>query len=103
MSAHQGREAFPNITKVALEIAYDNGKINRDEPVEVFYEKLEDLFGQDGVDYADLKAMDDWIATLTEEQQNDLAAGEESDVIKIQQTAPDPVKVEGFFNDVFEL
>lgn len=98
----QDHKEFPNITAVAQEIYLDNGKINRDHSIEDFQEELDEILGADGVYYDDLKALDNWIATLTEEERDDLAAGEESDMLKVQCRAPNPELCEGLFNDIFE-
>lgn len=98
----QDTNTFLGIRKVALEIAYDNGMINRDSSEETFLMRVDEILGADGVDYADLKLVDDWILTLTDVQVVTLAAGEREDmeVLEKKFSRPELLKI---LDDIFEV
>lgn len=97
----QDHKEFPYITMVAQIIYLDNGKINRTHGEESFLEDLDYILGGDGVYYDDLKALDDWLSTLTKEEREILAAGEQSEMEEIQSRAPNPDICAGLFDDIF--
>ena len=97
----QDHKEFPHITMIAQTIYLDNGKINRHHGEESFLEDLDCILGADGVYYADLKALDDWLSTLTEEERETLADGEQSEMEEIQSRAPNPDICAGLFDDIF--
>lgn len=98
----QNCETFPGIKKVALEIAYDNGMINRSFTESDFLSKVDEILGSDGVDFADLKRIDDWIATLSENEIQVLAAGEHVEMVALSCTFSHPEHLE-IFNEIFEI
>lgn len=93
---------FPGLQAVALEIAYDNGHIHRDCTEEAWLLSLDEVLGAEGVDHADLVAIDQFCAGLSPEEQSTLAAGEmsEADAIAILFTSPE--QLQGLLNDIFE-
>ncbi len=95
-------DSFPGIKKVALEIALDNGFINRMSPEERFWEHVNSVIGADGVDFADLKLLDDWIETLSEDDVSILGSGEHDEMVGVQSLFDDPELLE-IFNDIFEF
>lgn len=97
----QNHKAFPYITLVAQMIYLDNGKINRTYGAESFLEDLDNILGADGVDYGDLQLLDNWLASLTVEERDTLASGEQSEMEEIQNRAPNPELCAGLFDDVF--
>lgn len=93
-------DRFPGIRAVALKIAYDNGLINRFQSEEEGLLSLDEILGADGVDEADLRLVDEWCQSLSEEDQAKLAAGEHSEMIDLQQEFQRP-KLLGIFDDIF--
>lgn len=98
----QSCEKFPGIKKVALEIAYDNGIINRSFTESEFLSKVDEILGSDGVDFVDLKRIDDWIATLTDDEIQILAVGEDVEMTALSCTFSYPEHLE-IFNEIFEI
>lgn len=98
----QDTNTFLGIRKVALEIAYDNGMINRDSPEETFLMRVDEILGADGVDFADLRLVDDWILTLTDEEVSTLAAGEREDMDVLEQKFSRPELLR-LLDDIFEV
>lgn len=94
-------EKWPGIKRIALEIAYDNGLVNRFQTEEAWLLSLDPVIGADGVDDYDLGILDVWCMTLTDEEASILAAGEQSEMKAMQEKCPDP-KLCGLFNDIFE-
>lgn len=68
---------YPGLKRVALEIAYDNGMININEPENEFLESLEWLAVFNN---ASLTRWSDFIEGLSQEQVEVLAAGEENEI-----------------------
>lgn len=73
-------QSYPFIAKACLLIALDNGRVNRQEPIGMwagnFSHWLESFrpTGPTGVREADLLAINEWIAGLTEEHLDVLCA-----------------------------
>ena len=95
-------DQFPCIKKVALEIALDNGFINRMSPEERFWEHVDSVIVAEGVDFTDLKKIEEWIQTLSEEDILTLASGEHDEMVGIESTFSDPDLL-NIFNDIFEF
>lgn len=93
---------FPKMKEVALLIAYDNGMINREQNQWDFLNKVDEIIGADGVDLTDLQSIEDWLATLSNEQLIILAAGESDEMSALEATfqRPELLKI---FNDIFEI
>ncbi len=92
---------YPAIQKVALEIAYDNGLINRFQTEDQWLDSLDPIIGADGVDTADLELLDGWCLTLLEEEIITVAAGDQDERAGIENRFPRP-ELFGLFNDIFE-
>ena len=108
MGAVQDHKAFPKITEVALKVAYDHGAINRFEPESEFLERLDGAIGADGVYWEDMAALEAWLCTLTDEQIDTLASGDEDEMKIIEQSSPkfqgDPdISTCEIFNAVLDL
>ena len=94
-------DRFPGIRRIALEIAYDNGMINRYQSQSVWLSSLDEVLGADGVDEADLRVLDEWCLTLSDEDAETLAAGEQTEMEEVAARCPRP-DLCGIFNDIFE-
>lgn len=95
-------DSFPKMKEVALLIAYDNGMINREQNQWDFLNKVDEIIGADGVDYADLQLIEDWLVTLSNEQLIILAAGESEEMKALEALFQRPELLE-IFNDIFEV
>jgi len=97
---------FPNIRKAALEIAYDNGMINRFEPEEKFLDACLSVLGADGVYETDLERFEAFLGELTTKEMNDLCCGEFQDMAVIVDQAPknaDGHSLAGLLEDFFNV
>lgn len=94
-------DSFPNIRHIAIEIAYDNGMVHRDSTEQDFINSTDVALGADGVYEADLRVLDEWIGTLTDEQKETLAVGEETEMQAVANMCPQPWLC-GIFYDIFE-
>lgn len=95
-------DTWPNIRKAALELAYDNGMINRFNSEEEWLGAASLCLSADGVDYADLQILDNFIATLTDEQVITLVAGEHEEMqALINENCVKP-EVCQLFEDIFD-
>lgn len=99
-------DRFPGLRRVAVEIAYDNGLINRFCPEATWLESLDPILGAEGVYEADLQRWSDWLQTLTDDQIWTVAAGEHSEIEGLMVLAPPPEcgegTLDGLLNDIFE-
>lgn len=99
-------ERHPNILWVALEVAYDNGMINRLNSEGEFIAGANHCCVADGVTSDDLQRLEDWLASLTEAQRYTIACGEDTDQKALEALAPrggeDNVPLTGLFTDIFE-
>lgn len=92
---------FPGIKKVALEMAYSNGMINRFKTEEQWLNSVECCLEADGVYHADLVLLDTWIQSLTEEQIMIFVYGEETEMDALESLSPNK-EVCKIFLDMFE-
>lgn len=99
-------EKWPGLKKAALDIAYDNGMINRCCPEDDWLRSLDPVLGADGVYDADLERWSEWLLTLSEDELSVVAAGEETEMLAIMANAPPCDSGEGdlngLLNDIFE-
>lgn len=100
-------ERWPGLKKAALEIAYDNGMINRCCSEDDWLRSLDPVLGADGVYDTDLECWSDWLLTLSEDELSVVAAGEETEMLAIMARAPAPPSgadgdLNGLLNDIFE-
>lgn len=104
----QDRHAFPLIAKVIETAVIDNGGLNRFRPIEDIHAKIDEVLGQDGVDYADLQLIEDWLKTLNEEEFDLACSGEETEMQELYARAPaihgqgDGATVADFFEGAYE-
>lgn len=106
MGAVSAIEKWPGLKKAALEIAYDNGMINRCSPEDDWLRSLDPVLGAEGVYDADLERWSDWLLTLSEDDLQTVAAGEETEMHAIMANAPPSESgeggLDGLLNDIFE-
>ena len=82
---------FPGIKAAAIMMAYDNGMINRHTFSEnEWLFKQNAVLGAEGVYEEDLKILDAWCQTLSEEELQTLVAGEEEEMKALEQKCPKP-------------
>lgn len=95
-------DKFPYIKEVALSMAYSNDMINRQEPEHLFVDGQDSVLAS--VDEDDLLQLDAWIGTLSREQRETLADGEETEVKELAAAGPQGPEgpVSNIFNDMFE-
>ncbi len=87
-------------------IALAVGAINSHEPVEEALERAEEALGAEGVATADVEALDAWLASLTQEQRDVLADGEEDEIAAIEAESPmgeSGYRVAALLYDVWEV
>lgn len=104
-----GLERFPNIVKATLEMSYCNGGIFRRMPerdTEGRTENdvktaLEEVLFAEGVYEDDLRAIDDWLGTITDDELSIVVDGEETEAAAIVAHSPNPEKTQGLLNDIF--
>jgi hypothetical protein len=86
-------------------MAMDNGCINREEPVTKFYETCDTVLGDK--DDMELFRLTVWLGTLSEEELDTLADGEESEVNELRARSPkggpDNAPLANIFDDIFEV
>lgn len=97
-------EQHPHIQNVVVTMAQAHGMLNRYEPVKDILETAATCFQADGVDTADVEALEAWLHTLTYDQVETLADGEEEEMSALM--ADSPVGSEGMcvaqlFDDVW--
>lgn len=92
------KERFPGLCRATLELAYDNGGINRDRSeddcLHEFALYLEEHWLR--AEHAGLRTMllcaviviDDWLSQLSDEDVNTACNGEETEAAAILETAP---------------
>jgi hypothetical protein len=101
-------QKYPNICDIAVRMALDNGCVNRSEPIEKFFETCDEVLAS--ADVSDLLWLERWLDTLTEEQADILADGEESEKNALCAQAPrvggdepnGPLTTK-LFDDIFEV
>jgi hypothetical protein len=79
---------YHNIEKAHLEIAYDNGGINRDRSAEMATEELRRFLPTLPYSHERLIAIDAWLGGLEEEQLQTVCAGEEAEQDALLAKAP---------------
>lgn len=94
-------DKYLGIYLVAIEIAFDNGMINRTQSEGEWLASLDPIISADGVDKEDLKILNDWCLSLSDEQRHIIGAGEETEMKELQKQCPKPELCDLFF-DIFE-
>lgn len=92
----------PQLKEVCLIIAYDNGMVNRSRPEATFLRNAERIVFALAHAPEDLTAVETWIATLTEEERETLAAGEHDDMQALLARGPHGQFLNDILNAVFE-
>lgn len=95
--------AWVNIDKAVLEMAYDNGCVNRERTEAALLNELDRFLSKK--DSAQLRRFDDWLETLDDDQIQLLVAGEESEVSAFLADQPDVELAQTFHNmldDIFD-
>jgi hypothetical protein len=91
---------FPGIKRAALEIAYDNGGINRFRPEVVVLHELEQFLARQPSEL--LPDIDGWLSGLSDADLETVCCGEESDQLSLVKTAPPFTHqlLDDYFNEV---
>lgn len=90
---------YPGIKKAALEIAYDNGAVNRGCTEEAVLKRLDDFLTNN--EEIDLKAIDEWLEGLEPEALNILCCGDSGDIAHLVEQAP--IYTEALLNNWFDF
>ncbi|QDP54392.1 MAG: hypothetical protein Unbinned4120contig1000_44 [Prokaryotic dsDNA virus sp.] len=107
----QDHKAYPNITRLTLDMVAYNGGLHRLRATHIgavqdVKNKLDECLGADGIYHDDLKKLDDWLGSLSEDQFMTVADGEESEMQALLNQAPnigDPEdSASDFFNHLYE-
>lgn len=100
---------YPALRRVALEIAYDNGMINRLQTEDQWLASLDGVLECDGCYAEDLEAWSSYLDTLSSRQIALIAAGEQDDPEKVALLAAAPLPpsgadgtLDGLLDDIFE-
>jgi hypothetical protein len=100
-------QKYPSLCDVVTRMALDNGCINREESVEDFYAKCDEVLGAEGVTHEALTLLDMWIFVLTDEERDILADGEDSElqslVAKCPVGGPDGLPLANILDDIWEV
>lgn len=73
-------ETYPKILSTFLMMENCNGGINRSRTAEQAARETDAIIGADGVDHADLVAINEWLGTLNEDDLLTFVDGEEEDI-----------------------
>lgn len=98
----QPHALYPGVYKSALEIAYDNGGINRDRSEKRHRREFDRFMVRRGTHEPHLKDIDAWLSALTEEELQNVCAGEESEVIQFMKDRKAPVFTQDILTHIFE-
>lgn len=91
---------YPGIKKVALEIAYDNGMINRNVPEVQWLSSLDPIIKDFSVEK--LAALDKFCSSLSDDEVDILATGEDTEMRFVEEKFDDPDFCHNVFNYIFE-
>lgn len=94
-------EEYPGIKRVALELARDNGIINRLEPASEFLTTVSGVLEDYGMSEEDLSILNEFCVNLDEEQVSILAGGEETEMDEVANRCPKPELCE-LFDAIFD-
>jgi hypothetical protein len=92
-------KVFPNIKRAALEIAYDNGMINRQELELDFIRSVNERL--EAMPVIKLAGLEGWLAGLDQQTFQTACVGEHNDMMEVMKTAPDPEFAEKALNVIF--
>jgi hypothetical protein len=83
------KHRYSGIARAALEMAYDNGGVNRDRPERVTIEELDYVLANINDESPDvLGVINDWLVRLSDEDLVTAVAGEHSEVQELMKRAP---------------
>ena len=99
--------SYPRIKKAALEVAYDNGMINRGESEEQFLERAMGALCADGVPVMDVIRLEMFLNLCSDDDLVKLCTGDQVEIAVIEVFAPQSLveptqKVTRLLNDIFE-
>lgn len=89
---------YPGIARAALEIAYDNGNINRESTEQDELDELERLLKT--WEKNNLQVMDAWLSALSEEDMATVTAGEDTAMNELLKLAPEGT--DDLLGEIFE-
>ncbi len=91
---------YANIEKAALEIAYDNGSINRGRSENDALAELHRFLDRSGYATDQLSNIDDWLGNLSDDDLQTVCAGEEQEADAILRGSP--IFTLTLLTDIFE-
>lgn len=99
-SVRETLERFPGIKRAALEIAYDNGGINRHRSESAMLQELERFLARQPSEL--LPDIDRWLLALSDSDLETVCCGEERDQLSIVKSAPPFTHqlLDDYFNEV---
>lgn len=92
---------YKNIERAYLEIAYDNGGINRERSEEVALNELRTWL-RDYLGSSRLRVIDTWLETLNEEQLSALCCGSEEEQEQVLVEGEVPPLANALLNEIFD-
>lgn len=99
-----GLDQYPNIKKLVESMAASNGIINRNEPVELVYERTLQAIGAEGIFSVDVYMLDDWIGSLSIAEFETLSDGDEDEYTALIVLSPFGIRdrVGELISDIWE-
>lgn len=99
-------DRYPRIREVALDIAFDNGMVNRESPEAVFLDRVDGILSAEGGPTEDdLRRLEAFLATLSLNELTTLACGEAEARAVIDERSPvggpDGTPLTHLFADIF--
>jgi hypothetical protein len=93
-------KSFPGIRRAALEIAYDNGCINRFQSETKALRKVDRFISGQPLDL--IEQMDVWLSGLSDEEISDACCGGDGEPERLAVMAGAPPFADGILDDIFE-
>ena len=95
-------DRFSRLREACLVLGFDNGIFNRGGPrEEEWLSSLDETFGADGVDEADLRILEGYFESMTDSERVSVVCGECREMERIANRFPRPGLFR-IFDDVFE-
>lgn len=82
------KHRYPGIARAALEMAYDNGGVNRFRPESATIEELDIILAHDTYATLDLSTISEWLSGLSYDELVIAVAGEETETAELMAAAP---------------
>lgn len=82
------RQIYPGITRAAVEMAYDNGGVNRDRSEATVVRQLARFMDGIGIEPWQLRDIDRWLTDLSEDDILTAVAGEETEMLELMRKGP---------------